>query len=96
METDSSLQIERAAYEEFVRLWRQGHFEHQRLGQAFYKHFNLHKLAVQVALRDLYEVGGEKASGLIFRLSACTEWQLSTHSCRWRRQLTANSCLSQR
>ncbi|WP_313430522.1 hypothetical protein [Pseudomonas sp.] len=68
METDSSLQIERAAYEEFVRLWRQGHFEHQRLGQAFYNHFNLHKLADQAALRDLYEAGGEKASGLILRL----------------------------
>ncbi|AIN58944.1 hypothetical protein [Pseudomonas soli] len=68
METDSSLQIERATYEEFVRLWRQGNFEHQRLGQAFYNHFNLHKLADQAALCNLYEADGEKASGLILRL----------------------------
>lgn len=68
METDSSLQIERAAYEDFVRLWRQGNLEHQRLGQAFYNHFNLDKLADQAALCNLYEAEGEKASGLIVRL----------------------------
>lgn len=68
METDSSLQIERAAYEVFVRLRREGSFEHQRLGQEFYNHFNLHKLADQAALRDLFEVGDEKASGLVLRL----------------------------
>jgi hypothetical protein len=68
MGNDSSLQIERAAYEEFVRLWSQGSFEHQRLGQAFYNHFNLHKLTDQVGLHDLYEADGDKASRLISRL----------------------------
>ena len=53
---DSSLQIECAAYEEFVRLWSQGSFEHQRLGQAFYNHFNLHKLTDQAGLHGLYAV----------------------------------------
>jgi hypothetical protein len=47
MGPDSSLQIERAAYKEFIRLWSQGRFEHQRLGQAFYNHFNLDKLTNQ-------------------------------------------------
>lgn len=37
---DFSLQIERAAYEEFAPLWSQGRFEDQRLGQAFYNHFH--------------------------------------------------------
>ncbi|CRM11438.1 hypothetical protein [Pseudomonas sp. 31 R 17] len=68
MENDSSLQIERAAYEEFARLWSLGSFEQQRLGQAFYNHFKLHKLTDQAALRSLYEADGEKASGLILRL----------------------------
>lgn len=51
---DPSLQIERAAYEGFVWLWSQGSFEHQRLGQAFYNHFNLHKLTDQAGLHGLY------------------------------------------
>lgn len=68
MESDLSLQIERAAYEEFVRLWGLGGFDHQRLGQAFYNHFKLHKLNDQAALRSLYEADGEKASGLILTL----------------------------
>ncbi|MFJ3468724.1 hypothetical protein [Pseudomonas sp. NPDC090201] len=68
MENDSSLQIERAAYEEFTRLWSQGNFEQQRLGQAFYNHFQLHKITDQAALGSLYEADGEKASGLILRL----------------------------
>lgn len=57
-----------AAYEEFVRLWSQGSFKHQRLGQAFYNHFNLNKLTDQVGLHNLYEGDGVKASRLISRL----------------------------
>lgn len=68
MESNLSLQIERAAYEEFIRLWAIGSFEHQRLGQAFYNHFNLHKLTDQASLRGLYEADGKKASGLILKL----------------------------
>ncbi|MFK3774435.1 MULTISPECIES: hypothetical protein [Pseudomonas] len=68
METSCLLQIERAAYEDFFRLWRQGSFARQRLGQAFYNHFNLHKLADQARLHGLYEADGERASGLISRL----------------------------
>jgi hypothetical protein len=68
MESNLSLQIERAAHEEFFRLWAEGRFEHQRLGQAFYNHFSLHKLADQASLQGLYEADGEKASRLIMRL----------------------------
>lgn len=41
---------------------------HQRLGQAFYNHFNLHKITNQASLRGLYEADGEKASRLILKL----------------------------
>ncbi|WP_325435214.1 hypothetical protein [Pseudomonas nitroreducens] len=68
MESNLSLQIERVAHEEFFRLWAEGRFEHQRLGQAFYNHFHLHKLADQASLQGLYEADGEKASRLIMRL----------------------------
>jgi hypothetical protein len=68
MENNFSLQIERAAYEAFILLWSQGRFGQQRLGQAFYNHFNLHKLTDQASLHNLYESDGEKASGLILRL----------------------------
>lgn len=68
MESKLSLQIERAALEEFFRLWAEGNFEHQRLGRAFYNHFNFHKLADQASLQGLYETDGEKASCLIMRL----------------------------
>ncbi|MCI8211956.1 hypothetical protein AUC61_20695 [Pseudomonas sp. S25] len=68
MESKLSWQIERAAYEEFIRLFAIGRFEHQRLGQAFYNYFNLHKLSDQASLRGLYEADGTKASGLILEL----------------------------
>lgn len=63
-----SLQIERAAYDEFIRLWSQGRFKQQRLGQAFYNHFKLHRLNDQDSLHTLYEADGEKASRLILHL----------------------------
>jgi hypothetical protein len=68
MEANLSLQIERTAYNEFIRLWSQGSFKHQRLGQAFYNHFNLRKLHDQDSLRKIYEAEGKKASRLILRL----------------------------
>jgi hypothetical protein len=77
MEGNLSLLIERVAYEEFIQLWAVGSFEHQRLGQAFYNHFNLHKLTDQASLRGLYEVDGEKALGLILKLFYRHKRQLS-------------------
>ncbi len=58
-------EIERAAYDEFLELWDRGAFENQRLGQAFYNHFRLHRLSEQRLLHDLYESDGKKALSAI-------------------------------
>ncbi|HCN44734.1 MAG TPA: hypothetical protein DIT18_02945 [Pseudomonas sp.] len=62
------MEIEQAAYQEFERLWNQGSFDQQRLGQAFYNHFRLHKLTSQSPLHELYEAKGEQALRLISQL----------------------------
>ncbi len=64
----SLMEIERAAYEEFEQLWQLGSFDQQRLGQAFYNHFRLHKLNHQSPLHELYEAKGKQALRLISRL----------------------------
>lgn len=61
MARETNLQIERAAYDEFLRLWDSGAFENQRLGQAFYNHFRLHRLSDQSGLQALYEADGKQA-----------------------------------
>ncbi|GAB5336116.1 hypothetical protein PFUM301597_06010 [Pseudomonas fluorescens] len=57
--------IERAAYDEFLALWDRGEFKNQRLGQAFYNHFRLHRLSDQTRLNGLYESHGNKALSAI-------------------------------
>jgi hypothetical protein len=59
------LEIERAAYDEFLGLWERGTFDNQRLGQAFYNHFRLHRLSDQALLQGLYESDGKKALSAI-------------------------------
>lgn len=61
MDSTSGLEIEVAAYNEFFGLWDRGMFEKQRLGQAFYSYFRLHRLIEQASLFGLYEANGEKA-----------------------------------
>ncbi len=61
MESRIKPEIEKAAYEEFLELWDKNKFEDQRLGQAFYNHFRLHKLNDQLLLQGLYESDGKKA-----------------------------------
>ncbi|KNH44641.1 hypothetical protein [Pseudomonas lini] len=68
MESRSGLEIESAAYNEFLTLWNQGAFEKQRLGQAFYNYFHLHRLTDQAFLHGLYEADGKKALVVISRL----------------------------
>ncbi|MCY1465019.1 hypothetical protein D9M71_831150 [compost metagenome] len=58
-------EIERATYDEFLELWDRGAFENQRLGQAFYNHFRLHRLSDQRLLSGLYESHGKKALSAI-------------------------------
>ena len=64
--------IERKEYYNFKNLWYSGKYKHLRLGQAFYNHFNLHKMSDQESLRGLYnEVDGEKVQkiiGEVFRM----------------------------
>lgn len=60
--------LEKVAYLEFQRLLKTGHFAHQRTGQAFYNHFNLHLLSDQQALAGLYAADGRQAIKLIERM----------------------------
>lgn len=59
------IEIERASYDEFLSDWGQGKFEGQRLGQAFYNHFHLHRLTDQTSLQNLYDTDGKKARRVI-------------------------------
>ncbi|WP_259156318.1 hypothetical protein [Pseudomonas sp. JAI111] len=65
MESRIRPEIERATYDEFLALWDRGAFENQRLGQAFYNHFRLHRLSDQKLLHGLYESDGKKAMNAI-------------------------------
>lgn len=64
----SQLEIEKAAHEEFKSKWRKGLFMGQRYGQAFYDHFNLHRLSDQERLLGLYEKDGTDAHSVIGRV----------------------------
>jgi hypothetical protein len=57
--------IEAQAFEDFLRWYKEGRFHAQRLGQAFYNHFQLHKLTRTPALDAIYESNGDKALELI-------------------------------
>ncbi|MGE8147431.1 hypothetical protein ACQKP7_19905 [Pseudomonas frederiksbergensis] len=62
------LELEKSAYEDFQILYSAGHFSGQRLGQAFYNHFKLHRLADQQPLKGLYEADGHSAIKIIERV----------------------------
>lgn len=66
------LQLEKKAYRNFLKLWREDKFCGLRLGQAFYNHFSLHRLVDQDQLRGLYEKDGDEAHkviGQVFRFN---------------------------
>lgn len=60
--------IEKAAYLEFLNKHDSGDFGSQRLGQAFYNHFKLHRLSDQQLLESLYEADGRSALKIIDRI----------------------------
>ncbi len=61
-----TLQLERDAYDRFVKEWYDGGFMGLRFGQAFYNYFFLHKLSDQTGLDKLYnEVDTDKSMVLI-------------------------------
>jgi len=65
MTQERHLQLEKKAYQVFLRLWRGNKFPELRFGQAFYNHFKLHRLADQEQLRNLYEKDGVEARKVI-------------------------------
>ena len=66
------MDIETDTYLNFKQQWDDGAFQGQRLGQAFYNFFDLHRLSNQEQLCNLYELDGDEARMVIhttFRLS---------------------------
>jgi hypothetical protein len=66
------LQLEKKAYHDFLKLWHGDKFRELRLGQAFYEHFKLYRLADQDQLHGLYEKDGDEAHkviGQVFRFN---------------------------
>lgn len=60
------LQLEKHQYDLFLKEYKNGtKYKSQRLGQAFYNHFNMHKLANQKQLNGLYELDGDIAKQCI-------------------------------
>lgn len=53
--------IEQRKFDEFMRKFKAGKFGTQRLGQAFYNEFNLHRIDDQDSLHNLYAKDGEHA-----------------------------------
>lgn len=62
------MSIEKEAFDEFSIRFKKGLYGRQRLGQAFYNYFNLHKLTNQDGLLGLYEKDGSEARALIRHL----------------------------
>lgn len=62
MTTLSNSSIEPEEYQRFLRDFYQGEkFKGQRLGQAFWNHYKLQKVADQESLGNLYELDGQQA-----------------------------------
>lgn len=57
--------IEEREFQNFMHMFKDGKFGTQRLGQAFYNHFDLHKINDQESLHNLYAKDGEHALNLI-------------------------------
>ncbi len=51
---DGKITIEEAAYSEFKKLYGTGEFKDLRYGQAFFNHFNLHKMSKASTYDRLY------------------------------------------
>lgn len=59
------LSLELRAYNQFLKQYNEGCFPGQRIGQAFYNEFKLHKMHRQGDLKGLYEKDGSEAINLI-------------------------------
>lgn len=67
------MNISKTLYDEFEKLWNAGGFPHQRLGQAFFNHFDLHKMdrTKDDTLDRLYNADNETAEKMI---STMIDW----------------------
>lgn len=68
MKTLQNPTLEKAQYEVFLAKFSNKEFGTQRLGQAFYNHFNLHKVTDQDSFGLLYELDGEVAKAQIRKI----------------------------
>lgn len=67
--TQGQMSLEQEAFNRFMNEFKYSDtYKGQRLGQAFYNHFNLHKLSDQESLKNLYERDGEHAKAIIREL----------------------------
>lgn len=67
--TQGQMSLEQEEFNRFMKEFKHGDkYKGQRLGQAFYNHFNLHKLTDQESLKNLYERDGEHAQATIREL----------------------------
>ena len=60
--------IERRKYQQFFADFHAGRFGRQRLGQAFYNEFNLHRINDQASLFNLHAKDGDHAVKLIVQI----------------------------
>lgn len=65
MKTFERPSIEQKKYDAFLKKFQAGDFGTQRLGQAFYNEFNLHRISDQESLCNLYAKDGQHAKNLI-------------------------------
>lgn len=59
------LTIEKAAYEQFLKAFKEGQFKGQRLGQAFHHHFRLEKLTSRELADQIWNKDGDEAVAFI-------------------------------
>lgn len=60
----ATVQFSKSLVDIFYRDFNNGLYQHQRLGQAFFNHFNLHKMNDSY-LGNLYELDGDRARAII-------------------------------
>lgn len=60
----STVQFSKSLVDVFYRDFNNGLYPHQRLGQAFFNHFKLHKMNDN-HLSNLYELDGDRARDMI-------------------------------
>lgn len=66
LEKDVGIMFPRSRVKQFNAYWNRGDYRHQRRGQAFFNHLNLHKCTQDKEFLDkLYEADGEEAIKII-------------------------------